>query len=143
MVFLCCFQFTKKLSSQKGLIVVKIWYTGYLSNVLLSISCPPKTPKTDTHQKVDSILKFGCVLVGMHCTKKVIGMVKYLLQYEGVLKYRHQTQTHSMTKLNWHFICKNASEKVLVLLKCISLILTVFIHFYLNLYFLPLRIWLN
>ena len=54
-------------------------------------------------------------------------MVKPILRHEGVLEYRHKTQTHKQFDLKWQFVFRNASEKELISLKRIIHILTVFI----------------
>ena len=55
-----------------------------------------------------------------------------------LLEYRHQAQTQNM-KLLFQFLVRNPPEKVFISLKCIIIILTVFIHFYLNIRFYLFR----
>ena len=59
---------------------------------------------------------------------KIILIVKQLLRQEVVLEYRHQAQTQNVKPL-WWFVFIKSLEKHFISLKCIILILTIFIHF--------------
>ena len=71
-------------------------------------------------------------------TNNIIWIVKPLLWHEGVLEYIHQAQTQNMKPL-WQFVFRNVTVKVLVSLKCIILIIAIFIQFHSNLRFKPVH----